>query len=431
MTLRSRITVLLTVMITSLQVQGQAVIRLGPVLGYRQFSATVSASPEPDVITTQGASGLMPTASLSVGTMLPVGSDLAVRADVEAQWSWATLSRPYATVFSIGGEAQNGTIRRDVQVSSSSLGLSAGLAWFPSADVSLSAGLGAMFPPTLQIAVRDEIESPTGVTFVSTGTPERDLGSGWLAGGPAQTYGFAQIAASKMYRIGPQWQVAPQARARVALTSALANEAWFPWEIGIGLDVGFAFASAAAVPSAPDVGMAAQYYRSVRDTVTLVDAFQIGRTDTLWVLDTTDYTETVRGPDVDTLILTQHIRVERHLPGPPPFLSTMLDVIADDQAADSVAAVWISVECVSDTTATTTVTMSADQQPVWTEVVRGPHAEWTVLLRDVLPDISTRQVIVLEVSAVTTDAVGQSLSAVPRVVTLRRTPQNSNLQRSR
>jgi len=288
-----------------------------------------------------------------------------------------------------------------------------------------------MFPPTLSLDVRDVIESPSGVTFVSSGTPERDLGSGWLAGGPAQTYGFAQIAASKMYRIGPQWQVAPQARARIALTSALANEAWFPWEIGIGVDLAFTIAPSEGDQAAPEIGMPAIYRRSVRDTVTLVDVFQIGRTDTLWALDTTEFTQTVQGPEVDTLIMTQHIRVERHLPGPPPFLSTMLDVIADDQAADSVAAVWISVECVSDTTSTTTVTMSADQQPVWTQVVRGPHAEWTVLLRDVLPDISTRQVIVLEVSAVTTDAVGQSLSAVPRVVTLRRTPQNSNLQRSR
>lgn len=431
MTLRSRITVLVTVVITSLQVQGQAVIRLGPVLGYRYFSAAVSASAESNAVTTQGASGLMPIASLSVGAMFPVEPSLAVRADVEAQWSWATLSRPYATVFSIGGQAQNGTIRRDVTLSSSSFGLSAGLAWFPSADVSLSASLGAMFPPTLQIAVRDVIETPSGVTFVSSGTPERDLGSGWLAGGPAQTYGWAQVAASKRYRVGPQWQIAPQAYARIALTSALANEAWFPWEIGVGVDVAFVWTSSHDVASMPVEHTLAMYRRSVRDTVTLVDAFQVGRRDTLWVSDTTEYSDTVHGSEIDTMITTQHIRVERHLPGPPPFLSTMLDVIADDQAADSVAAIWISVECVSDTSASTLVTMSVDQRPVWTASVQGPHAEWTVLLREVLPDLGSRQVIILEVTAATTDAVGQSLSAVPRVVTLRRTQQNSNLQRSR
>lgn len=152
------------------------------------------------------------------------------------------------------------------------------------------------------------------------------------------------------------------------------------------------------------------------DTVTIVDAFAPGRVDTLW--------SSRERIVADTIITTY----ERHLPGPPPFLSTILDVTIDQNSVDTTSMVHIMAEIESDASTTTELRTVVDSVVTWTSTHLAKNIKQDIPLRTIIPGIKARSTMSIEVHAITTDAYGQKKEAVPKRFVLKRLPTSGRLQ---
>ena len=405
-----------TTVFSCLQAQDQVIIRLGPALGYRMSSFDVSAEVAPEVITSSHVSGLLPALSASAGVFIRVHHSWLVRFDTEAQWMAGTLPSRFTFPIAIDGELASGTIRRDHEVTSSLLQLGVGCSFQPTPLTIITASAGLALPQQMDVSVSDVIESPSGATFVSTGTPTRNLGSGTIIGSPLQTHLTILVEAMRRFMIGEAWAIAPYLRGRVAATSALEGASWHPWEIGIGVDVQW---TAAMQNVAPEMRQDVFIRREQRDTVTMIDSYAQGRTDTTWTTTEVESIDTIQG-EVDTIVIDAHTTVTRHIPSPPPFLSAILDVQVLGLETDSTARLQIGLDRISDTTATSVITITEDGILVWSDTTDLSAYRRDVALSTIISDIDRRDQVNFVIASTTIDAVGQEHQSIPQHITLKR-----------
>lgn len=429
----------LMAMSTVANAQGQAHIHLGPVLGYRSVDAAFSGGLENQRISDPGTT-LATFTGISLGASSPVSSDLALRFDLESFWGWGSASTTRDVTFIVGGEPTTGTIRTDHDITTSWLMLDAGIDWKVAEKVTVGFVVGSQFVNTLDGTWTETIESPPGATFVSNGQNTRtfdNVGTEGSLGSPSFIGGFN---VSTTVPIATKLDLTPMLRFRYSITEAVTNSGWHPFDIALGVNL--------SIPVKPyqrptpanvqanvqeniqkNVKETVQLLLATSDTTTIVDAFVPGRVDTLWSSRERLLIDTVKGDLVDTIITTTFTSVERHLPGPPPFLSTILDVTIDQNSIDSVAVVRISAEIESDASTTTDLRAIVDSVVTWSSTHLAKNIRQNIPLTTIVPDVKRRNTMEIEFQAVTTDAYGQKKEAVPKRVVLKRLPTSGRLQR--
>lgn len=433
----------LMAMSTVANAQGQAHIHLGPVLGYRSVDAAFSGGLENQRISDPGTT-LATFTGISLGASSPVSSDLALRFDLESFWGWGSASTTRDVTFIVGGVPTIGSIRTDHDITTSWLMLDAGIDWKVAEKVTVGFVVGSQFVNTLDGTWTETIESPPGATFVSNGQNTRtfdNVGTEGSLGSPSFIGGFN---VSTTVPIATKLDLTPMLRFRYSITEAVTNSGWHPFDIALGVNLAipvkpYQRPSQSAAPSqapsqSPSQSAApspAPFQATFRedDTVTIVDAFVPGRVDTLWSSRERLLIDTVKGDLVDTIITTTFTSVERHLPGPPPFLSTILDVTIDQNSIDSVAVVRISAEIESDASTTTDLRAIVDSVVTWSSTHLAKNIRQNIPLTTIVPDVKRRNTMEIEFQAVTTDAYGQKKEAVPKRVVLKRLPTSGRLQR--
>ncbi len=420
--------------------QDQAHIHLGPVLGYRSVDAAFSNAGLENQRISDPASTLATFAGLSLGASSPVSSSLALRFDLESFWGWGAASTSRNVTFIVGGQPTIGTIRTDHDITTSWLMLDAGIDWKVADKVTVGFVVGSQFVNTLDGTWTETIESPPGATFVSNGQNTRtfnNVGTEGSLGSPSFIGGFN---VSTTVPIATKLDLTPMLRFRYSITEAVTNSDWHPFDIALGVNLSipvqpYQRTLQATVPATSQATVPATLRETLRatfredDTVTIVDAFVPGRVDTLWSSRERLLIDTVKGENADTIITTTYTSVERHLPGPPPFLSTILDVAIDQNSIDSVAVVRISAEIESDASTTTDLRAIVDSVVTWSSTHLAKNIRQNISLSTIVPDVKRRNTMEIEIQAVTTDAYGQKKEAVPKRLVLKRLPTSGRLQR--
>lgn len=430
----------LMAMSTVANAQDQAHIHLGPVLGYRSVDAAFSNAGLENQRISDPASTLATFAGLSLGASSPVSSSLALRFDLESFWAWGSASTSRNVTFIVGGQPTIGTIRTDHDITTSWLMLDAGIDWKVADKVTVGFVVGSQFVNTLDGTWTETIESPPGATFVSNGQNTRtfnNVGTEGSLGSPSFIGGFN---VSTTVPIATKLDLTPMLRFRYSITEAVTNSDWHPFDIALGVNLSipvqpYQRTLQATVPATLQATVPATLRETLRatfrkdDTVTIVDAFVPGRVDTLWSSRERLLIDTVKGENADTIITTTYTSVERHLPGPPPFLSTILDVAIDQNSIDSVAVVRISAEIESDASTTTDLRAIVDSVVTWSSTHLAKNIRQNISLSTIVPDVKRRNTMEIEIQAVTTDAYGQKKEAVPKRLVLKRLPTSGRLQR--
>lgn len=426
----------LMAMSTVANAQDQAHIHLGPVLGYRSVDAAFSNAGLENQRISDPASTLATFAGLSLGASSPVSSSLALRFDLESFWAWGSASTSRNVTFIVGGQPTIGTIRTDHDITTSWLMLDAGIDWKVADKVTVGFVVGSQFVNTLDGTWTETIESPPGATFVSNGQNTRtfnNVGTEGSLGSPSFIGGFN---VSTTVPIATKLDLTPMLRFRYSITEAVTNSDWHPFDIALGVNLSipvqpYQRTLQATVPATVPATLRETLRATFRkdDTVTIVDAFVPGRVDTLWSSRERLLIDTVKGANADTIITTTYTSVERHLPGPPPFLSTILDVAIDQNSIDSVAVVRISAEIESDASTTTDLRAIVDSVVTWSSTHLAKNIRQNIPLSTIVPDVKRRNTMEIEIQAVTTDAYGQKKEAVPKRLVLKRLPTSGRLQR--
>lgn len=410
--------------------QDQAHIHLGPVLGYRSIDAAFSSGGLEAQRTSDPSSTLATSFGVTLGASTPVSSKLDVRFDLEALWAWGSASTSRNVTFIVGGLPTPGVIRTDHDITTSWLVLDAGINWNVVNNVTLGFIVGTQFISTLDGTWTESIESPSGATFVSNGQSSRTFTNVSTNGALGSPSFIGGLDVGTRIPLAEKLDLTPALRFRYSLTEAVSGTGWHPFDIGLSVAVSLPVQG--WKPSARKENVQENVQENQRenvpenlqervfvrrsDTVTIVDAFVPGRVDTLW--------STKERIGSDTIYTTY----ERHLPGPPPFLSTILDVTIDQNSVDTTSMVHIMAEIESEATTTTELRTVVDSVVTWTSTHLAKNIKQDIPLRTIIPGITARSTMSIEVHAITTDAYGQKKEAVPKRFVLKRLPASGRLQ---
>lgn len=445
MTLLWRLAICLMAMSTLSTAQDRAFIRLGPVLGYRNIDAVFTTTALEGERTSNSPATLASFAGFTLGALSPLTSSLSLRLDIESMWGWGATSTFRGETFISDGQPISGTIRTDHDITTSWSVIDAGVSWMVSPRVNVDLVAGAQIITALDGSWSETIESPSGASFVSSGTPTRTFPNVNTIGRTGTLSLITGFDVGTTIPVASKINVQPALRFRYTVTEAMEGSSWNPFDIGLGVTVAFATtphkprtvaapAPTAAVLTASQTMVQdqpqniAQARFTVTDTVTIIDAFVPGRVDTLWSSRLTQRIDTVRGAVIDTVVTTITTVVERHLPGPLPFLSTILDVVIDQNATDSMTMVRINAEIESEATTTTELRAVVDSVVTWSSVNLAKNIKHIVPLTAIVPEVRNRRTMSIEVQAITTDAYGQKKEAVPKRFVLKRLPVSGRLQ---
>lgn len=442
MTLLWRLAMCLMAMSTLSTAQDRAFIRLGPVLGYRNVDAVFTTTALEGERTSNSPATLATFAGFTLGALSPLTETFSLRLDIESMWGWGGTSTFRGETFIQDGEPISGTIRTDHDITTAWSVIDAGVSWMVSPRVNIDLVAGAQIVSSLDGTWSETIESPSGASFVSSGSPTRTFPNVSSAGRTGTVSLITGFDVGTTIPVASKINVMPALRFRYTVTEAMEGSSWHPFDLALGVTVAFAttphkprpapasVSQTAAIISTqttvPDDVYAQRFAPS--DTVTIIDAFVPGRVDTLWSSRLTQRIDTVRGPIADTILTTITTVVERHLPGPLPFLSTILDVVIDQNTADTMTMVRISAEIESEATTTTELRAVVDSVVTWSSVNLAKSIKHIVPLTAVVPDVRNRRTMSIEVQAITTDAYGQKKEAVPKRFVLKRLPASGRLQ---
>lgn len=420
------IVVLLMTMSMLSHTQDRAMFRLGPAFGYRAYDLAISASTDGVVRTTDPGTILGEFLGVTTSIAIPLGAGYSLRGDLAWQRCMASPGTDRIVPFAVNGRIVDGTIRSSHTVAAQFVSMDAGVEWsiHPMLQLGAVAGIAAFGQATT--TWEETITSPTGVTFVSTGTSTRGIPNATIIGAALTPSFFVGADASTSIAIGQALQIRPAVQARYHLTPALRGTTWQPWDIGMHLQVAMPLTPITRpMPAMPVPESTAARRIEVRrslsiDTVTIVDRYHHARRDTLHTIITTLDSTLEKGASVDLLHIRERRRVERHLPGPAPFLGVILDARVDVAMVDTLASVVWHVDVESDTSTLIRIDVLIDSMPTWSTSVSGRVSDDHVQLRNIVPDITTRERMHIEVRATATDAHGQTRSATPMTFTVRR-----------
>ncbi|HCN05353.1 MAG TPA: hypothetical protein DIS79_07005 [Bacteroidetes bacterium] len=415
-------------------------------IGYRSAAPTIITSPVPNILdTTSYVSAFVPSINLGLGIRYPLTMFLALRSDVSYTTTRGNVQSRRDIIVAVDGRPVQGTLRQDAAVTADVLQLDIGLCFGLHRLFKIDAVIGLAFPMTPASSVNHVLESPPGVTFVDGGGSTRMVTNANMT--PLQTMATAGVDLRSQLRVTNDISIEPTIGTRIAVTPADAY-GWRPFTLSFGIAIAYTSAARPEPLQEPlrepiqesrqdlsetrtndSLRIAAQQTtkrkqfvvsRSDIDTITIVDAWSRDRRDTVYTRRSHQHSDTVRGTDTDTIVLREHITIEEHLPGAPPFLSSVLRVDLPATVIDTAADVMVHVNVVSDTQSTTLVEVWHNDSVVHQRTLSLGSGVVMFRLTDVLADITRRDNVTLRVTARTTDAVGQTINAAPRIITLRR-----------
>ena len=403
-------------------------------IGYRSTAPTIIASPASGVFdTTSYSTALMPLIDVGLGVQYPLSSMFAIRGDVSYMSSRGDVQARREIIIAVDGQPVQGTLRQDAAITADVVNLDLGLCVGLHPLLSIDAIVGVALPMAHTTSVNQVLESPAGVTFVDGGSSTRLMTNTSMS--TPQTMMVVGVNLRSRLRIVDGIDVEPIVATRLALTSA-DGYGWRPFSISLGVAIAYTPTAPhedrqdpavnAPVDSVIDVNRQAVVRERIIvttsevDTVTIVDSWSRDRRDTVYTRRSHQHSDTVRGIDTDTIVLREHITIEEHLPGAPPFLSSVLRVDLPATVIDTAADVMVHVNVVSDTQSTTLVEVWHNDSVVHQRTLSLGSGVVMFRLTDVLADITRRDNVTLRVTARTTDAVGQTIDAAPRIITLRR-----------
>lgn len=403
-------------------------------IGYRATAPTIVASPVPDAFdTTSYSATLLPAFDIGLGIRYPLSTLLAVRGDVSYTASRGDVLSRREIVVAVDGQPVRGTLRQDAAVTADIVNLDIGLCVSLHPLFSVDAVVGVTLPMMPSTSVTHVLESPTGVTFVDGGGSSRMITNANMSA--LRTMAVVGLDLRTLLRVVDGVSIEPTIGARLAISPA-DDYGWRPYSISFGLALAYTptsrqerladhidyhpVDSVVVVHRQPVVRRRTVMTTSDVDTVTIVDAWSRDRRDTIYTKRSHQHSDTVRGADTDTIHLREHITIERHLPGVPPFLSSILRVDLPATIIDTAADVIVHANVVSDTQATTLIEVWHNETVVHQRTLSLGSGVVIFRLADVLADITRQNHITLKVTARTTDAVGQTVDAAPRIITLRR-----------
>lgn len=425
---------IIVVLVTSMPIlshaQDQASVRLGPAFGYRTYELGIVA-PGTGADRTIGPSFTVGYAvGATTGLAIPISSAWSLRGQLGFQWYTADPIERRATQFVVNGTIAQGIIRTDNAIVGQGMNLDVGVEWqaYPRLQIGASVGLAMMGRPSA--TWQETIESPSGVTFVSTGMSTRTIPNARIAGTSMQPSITVGTDVGTSIPLNGDVRLRPVAYARYNITPALGGTSWRPLEFGLGVHLAMPITPIHRPMVQPDAIVAPitnglsrtvmQRRHVVSDTVTIIDRFRPGRRDTVMTTTVVVDSLLVQGAMTDTLHLRERRRVERHLPGPTPFIGIILDAHVDSDAVDTVVSVRVRTDVESDTSTRTTIDILVDGVSLHTHTSATRMTEHRVLLRDIVRDIATRERLRVEVRARVTDAYGQTRTAEPTTFTITR-----------
>lgn len=410
--------------------QDQAKFRLGPAFGYRTCEVGIVA-PGNGADRTIGPSLAVGYAvGVTSALTFTVSDILSFRGQLGAQWYMADPIERRRTQFVVNGNIVPGIIRTDNAIAAQGMNIDMGLEWqaYPQLQIGATLGLAVMGRPSA--SWQETVESPSGVTFVSTGTATRTIPNARVVGRsmqPSLTVG-ADVATT--IPIDAELRLRPSAYARYTITPALGGTTWRPLEFGLCLQLELPLTPIKRPYTQPSISLVMPVETPARsivhrmhvtyDTVTIIDRYRPGRRDT--IMTTTVRTDSAlhQGAMTDTMHVHERRRVERHLPGPTPFIGVILDAHVDRDAVDTLVAVRVRTDVESDTATLTTIDIVVDGVTLHTHTSATRMTEHRVQLRDIVRDIATRERLRVEVRARVSDAYGQTRTAEPATFTFTR-----------
>jgi hypothetical protein len=402
--------------------QDRAFIRLGPAFAYRSTSATLTSELAGRTVTSTPSSILADALGIALGASFPIADRFHVRADIESFTSSGTASDILPITVVVNGQSTSGSIRRDHDLRSTWYAAATGLSFHATPRVNVDAILGVQAVTSFTATWTETIENPSGATWVSTGTPTRTLTPVTSAGTPTRLSAYIGLDLGTSITLYEPWYLQPSVRVRYAVTPALNGSDWRPLDIGFSLAV--------AWQSAPSQRLQFTRRTEQRDTVTMVDAFDQTRRDTVWRERSSEVIDTIRYAEVDSVLIEQRTIIERHVPAPPPFLSTIIEATVTSHDVDSLISVDLDVSVESDTTTTTELRAVVDDKGVWSNRFTAKGHRQTVPLGRLVNDLARRTEVMVTFEAITTDAYGQRRAAVPVSFTLRRASQHEPLHKN-
>lgn len=409
-------------------------LRLFGGYGLRSTSPTVVISPSGAPDTTAFPSTLITALDIGLGVRYPLTSVFGIRGDVSYTFSRGDLQARRSIVVAVDGRPIEGSIRHDAAVQVDHLNIDAGFTVGLHRSLSVDAVVGFVIPTPSDADITQVLESPPGMTFLDGGSKSRTFSNVTTAG--AQAYAVFGLDIRTRLNVFNNIDLEPSLGARLSITPA-DNYAWRPTKISLGLALAYTPERIVAplqqprtdfLPDPePNLVPVQQPPRTKivitttdTDTVTIVDPWIQGRRDTIYRQRSHQHADTVRGVDVDTIYLREHVTLEQHLPGAPPFLSSIVRVDVPATVIDTAADVLVHVNVVSDTLCTTLVEVWHNDSVVHQRTLSLGSGVVMFRLADVVSDVTRRNHIMLRVTARTTDAVGQTIDAAPRIITLRR-----------
>lgn len=441
--LRLWLLVLTFVMLPTARSQEHLRLRGGLAIGYRAFELPVR------ILDQQRDTVIIPDRTLSAwygglfGIDVPLVTDLMSTSWIQLDYSKSIARHHRDVLVLIDGNPTQGVIAQEHTTRLSSLSAGTGLIFYPARSFGISLGVGAYLPFDMRLAVSEFVESPSGVTFVG-GSAERQLSKSQYMGDPVPS---AQLKAALQFQqpMTEQLDLLVIAQGDMTLTSPMTSSQWKPWSIGLSVQLGWKPAvendvrnferSVTSVESAPRNVMRVE--RVTRDTITIVDPWLRGRTDTVWVDKQTQRTDTIHARPVDnihtdaidTVLTRTHIQTQKHLPHPELFLAVVNKVEMIGTGNDSTLTLLANVAVTADTSTTTFIQVFHESTLVYSTVSNELTTEVRVRLADVIPDFIKRKELTLVVSANTLDAVGNKASSAPLRLDFFRSRPNSTLQR--
>ncbi len=221
---------------TATRLHAQVSATLGAGVGYRALQPSLVLQHS------EGSSFLTPPPAISpqltyyLGTRYQFLPFLCAEFRLGGTASSVAAAERRDVLFGISGIPTPGVIRREVSFAyhmvTADLCLQADLGGLYVAEVGVGAGAPMMEPPVIQ----DAIESPSGVTFVSTGTDRQNVGRGQYFGGVSNVV-RATFGVRRHVSIGPSTWLEPFISVGVSSRLQPGSATALPIDATIGLSL--------------------------------------------------------------------------------------------------------------------------------------------------------------------------------------------------
>jgi len=302
------------------RLHAQASVTLGAGVGYRALQPSVR------ITHTEGSFALVPSTSISphvvfaIGGRFPIARGVFAEVRVGGTGGSVAAAQRRDVVFGINGVVTPGIIRREVAFD---------YRWLFGEGVALldigklyhaEVGVGVHFQTIGALTARDVIESPSGLTFVNSGTNQQVLGS-VVYNATAQPVIRATAGLRHMMSVSRDVWIEPFVSIGVATKLQPSTPTALPFDITLGLTLTLDRSSKVEVPDVDVLQRAIPMvrYRMVSDTTTEEIVGVVGRADTSWT--TTEVTDTIRTVENGTSVyhITTHRTTRRVVRrGDPP-----------------------------------------------------------------------------------------------------------------